>query len=83
MDEIVTRLDSVDIGNAFHDDLGFQDNPNYAQYNGDDESSASNYSQNQDIGGENQKIFALQIVKQRKSLNVIKKRKQGMEQKWC
>ena len=43
IDEIVTRLDSVDIGNAFHDDLGFQDNPNYAQYNGGDESSVRNY----------------------------------------
>ena len=43
IDEIVTRLDSVDIGNAFHDDLGFQDNPNYAQYNGGDESYARNY----------------------------------------
>ena len=43
IDEIVTRLDSVDIGNAFHDDLGFQDNPNYAQYDGGDESYSRNY----------------------------------------
>lgn len=58
IDEIVTRLDSVDIGNAFHDDLGFQDNPNYAQYNGGDESYARNYWQNQDKGGDNQEKFS-------------------------
>ena len=43
IDEIVTRLDSVDIGNAFHDDIGFQDNSNYAQNYGGDDSSLRHY----------------------------------------
>ena len=43
IDEIVTRLDSVDIGNAFHDDIGFQDNSNYAQNYGGDDSSLRQY----------------------------------------
>ena len=45
IDEIVTRLDSVDIGNAFHDDIGFQDNSNYAQNYGGDDSSLRQYWQ--------------------------------------